>query len=99
MRIASITMIGQFPHGINLHVRNLRWALTDEDHIFIITLPQFIKEFNLINDKTITYIPFEACANTGFITFWREFPKIVKEYNINPEWFMFMEQDIWNWRF
>lgn len=94
MRIASITMIGQFPHGIDLHVSNLRWALTNEDHIYIVTLPQFIKKFNLINNKTTTYIPFEH-EGEGFIKFWKEFPKIIKEYKINPEWFLFMEQDIW----
>ena len=27
MRIASVTMIGQFPDGIDLHVRNLLWAV------------------------------------------------------------------------
>ena len=95
MRIASITMIGQFPHGIDLHVRNLRWALTNEDHIFIITLPEFIKEFNLKNDNLTTYIPFKHKENNNFINFWKEFPNLIKKYNINPEWFMLMEQDIW----
>ena len=88
-------MVGQFPHGINLHVRNLRWALTNDDHIFIITLPEIIKEFNLTNDKLTTYIPFKHNENSTFINFWKEFPNLIKEYSINPEWFMFMEQDIW----
>src|SRR5262249_40709221 len=30
-----------------------------------------------------------------FLPFWREFPKIVKDYGIDPQWFLFMEQDIW----
>ena len=95
MRIASITMVGQFPHGIDLHVRNLRWALTEDDHIFIITLPKIIEEFNLKNNKQTTYIPFNHKDNKSFINFWKEFPNLIKQYKIYPEWFMFMEQDIW----
>jgi hypothetical protein len=30
-----------------------------------------------------------------FVPFWREFPRIVRERGIDPEWFLFMEQDIW----
>lgn len=97
MRIASITMIGQFPDGIDIHVRNLKWALTEQDHIFIITLPKFIESFNLKNDSQVTYIPFcsKLTSGTGFIKFWAEFPKLIKEYQINPEWFLFIEEDIW----
>ena len=42
LRIASVTMVGQFPDGIDLHVRNLRWALTPADHIFIVTRPDIM---------------------------------------------------------
>lgn len=97
MRIASITMVGQFPDGIDIHVRNLKWALSKEDHIFIITLPSFIESFDLKNDEQVTYIPFniELISDTGFINFWKYFPEIIKEYKINPKWFLFMEEDIW----
>lgn len=97
MRIASITMVGQFPDGIDIHVRNLKWALSEDDHIFIITLPTFIESFGLKNDKQVTYIPFapQSVSEKGFINFWRDFPKIIKEYQINPDWFLFMEEDIW----
>jgi len=90
-------MIGQFPDGINIHVRNLKWALTEDDHIFIITLPSFIESLDLKNDKQVTYIPFHTQLNSekGFINFWKYFPKIIKEYKIYPEWFLFMEEDIW----
>ena len=95
MRIASITMIGQFPDGIDLHVRNLKWALTNQDHIFIITSSSFIERFNLKDDNQVTYIPFHLNSNVKFINFWNEFPVLIKRHNIKPEWFLFMEEDIW----
>lgn len=106
MRIASITMVGQFPEGIDIHVRNLKWALSEEDHIYIVTLPKIIKKFNLKNDKRVTFIPFSTrdpnafCIDTcvlgcGFINFWNEFEFLINKYKINPEWFLFMEEDIW----
>lgn len=95
MRIASFTMVGQFPDGINLHVRNLEWALTDQDHIYIVTLPEHIKQFNLINKEHVTFIPFVYKKKDPFVPFWANFPKILKKLNIDPEWFLFMEEDIW----
>lgn len=95
MRIASFTMIGQFPHGIDLHIRNLKWALNKEDSIFIVTLPEFIKTFKLKNDNQITYIPYMKSHSEGFINFWKYFPKILERLNIDPEWFLFMEEDIY----
>ena len=97
MRAASITMIGQFPDGIDIHVRNLKWALTEQDHIFIVTLPEFVEHFKLKSDERVTYIPFEPqiVSENGFINFWKDFPSIIKKYEIYPEWFLFMEEDIW----
>ena len=91
---ASITMIGQFPDGIDLHVRNLRWALSEKDHIYIVTNGLFIKKFNLLNDERVTYIDFRKCDDIQtFIPFWEEFPTIVREQRIDPQWFLSMEQD------
>lgn len=87
-------MIGQYPHGIDLHVRNLRWALNKEDKIFIVTLPEFISQFNLKDNDQVKYIPF-AHSGGSFIPFWESFPTILGKLNINPEWFLFMEEDIW----
>jgi hypothetical protein len=96
MRIASFTMVGQFPHGIDLHVRNLRWALSDEDHIFVVTFGAHIEERGLQGDDRTTYI---ACGRPQgprrAYPFWREFPRIVRDLGITPEWYLFMEQDIW----
>jgi hypothetical protein len=96
MRIASVTMIGQFPDGIDLHARNLRWALSEEDHIYIITTGSFIANYGLNSDARVTYIDFgEYRSIQPWLSFWDEFPRIVSEHGIDPEWFLFMEQDIW----
>jgi hypothetical protein len=96
MRTASVTMIGQFPDGIDMHARNLRWALSEQDHIYIVTTGSFIKNYNLQNDQRVTYIDFGERDNIQtFLPYWEEFPRIVRERGIDPEWFLFMEQDIW----
>jgi hypothetical protein len=96
MRIASITMIGQFPDGIDLHARNLRWALSETDHICIVTRGSFIEDYDLRSDDRITYIDFSKCNDIReFLPFWKEFPRVISDNHIDPEWFLFMEQDIW----
>ena len=103
MTIASVTMVGQFPDGIDLHVRNLKWFLNTTDyHIYIITIPN-VRERIDIEDSKVTFIVKptprdefeESSTNPGFVTFWKWFPAIIKHYNIDPEWFLFMEQDLW----
>jgi hypothetical protein len=102
MHIASITMIGQFPDGIDLHLRNLKWFLNATDyHIYIITVPSVLEQINVRDDK-VTFITrptpeddFSQNPKTGFVNFWKWFPAIVKHYKIRPEWFLFMEQDLW----
>ena len=102
MQIASITMIGQFPDGIDLHVRNLKWFLNATDyHIYIITLPSMLERINVRDDK-VTFITrptpedvFTQNPQTGFVQFWSWFPTMVKHYKINPEWFLFMQLDLW----
>lgn len=102
MDIASITMVGQFPDGIDLHVRNLKWFLSNTDyHIYIITLPTVLEKINVKDDK-VTFITkptpgddFIADSEKGFVSFWKWFPAIVKNYKIAPEWFLLMQQDFW----
>lgn len=91
--IASITMVGQFPDGIDFHVRNLQWALNKDDHSYIITTSKIIEDQNLKNSKNLTFINFDS-NEKSFINFWGSFADIVKEYKIKPNWFLFMEQDI-----
>jgi hypothetical protein len=96
MRIASVTMVGQFPDATNLHVRNLRWALSEQDHVFIVTTRALIRDFNLRNDARSTYIAHgEHDDILKWFAFWKEFPRITRDHGIDPEWFLFMEQDIW----
>ena len=96
VRIASVTMLGHFPDGISLHARNLKSALSQEDHHYIVTSSRFISKYKLENDNRVTYIDFGECDNTRtFIPFWKEFPRLIRQYEIEPEWFLFMEQDIW----
>jgi hypothetical protein len=103
MKIASITMVGHFPDGIDLHVRNLKWFLREIDyHIYVVTSPKRLAQINVQDDK-VTFISkptaeddfVESRENPGFVNFWKWFPAIIKHYNINPEWFLFMEQDLW----
>lgn len=94
MRIAAVTMVGQFPEGIAPHVRNLLWVLSPEDHIYVVTLPGIIESQKLASGKRVTYIPFD-CQKEGWINFWGNLNRFVKAYSIKPEWFLFMETDIW----
>ncbi len=97
MRIASITMVGQFPHGIELHLRNLRWALTPDDHSYIFTLPQHAAAQGLTSDARVTCIAHQPAQTNprGMVNFWREFPELIDRHRIEPEWFLLMQQDIW----
>ena len=75
----------------------MKWALSEKKTIFcVVTRGSFIETYGLRNDDRVTYIDFGKCDNLHtFVPFWQEFPRIVKEQVIDPEWFLFMEQDIW----
>jgi hypothetical protein len=89
-------MVGQFPHGIDLHVRNLQWALSEDDHSYIVTPGSFIKDFNLRNSDRVTFIPFgERHDIRTWLPFWAEFPNILRGHGIDAPWVLLMEQDIW----
>jgi hypothetical protein len=103
MTIASITMVGHFPDGVDLHVRNLKWFLGATDyHIYIVTSPRRLEQIDVRDDK-VTFIVrptpeddfVESPHNPGFVNFWKWFPAIIKHYHITPEWFLLMEQDLW----
>jgi hypothetical protein len=80
-------MIGQFPHGIDIHVRNLKWALGQDNHIFIVTTSEIIEKFQLTSDECVTFLS-SACQKStdGFLNFWAEFPCLVENIlkEINP---------------
>jgi hypothetical protein len=95
-------MVGHFPDGVELHVRNLKWFLADTDyHIYVVSLPGLREQMD-INDERLTIITqptpqhaFIVNRETGFVNFWKWFPAIIHYYSIRPEWFLFMEQDLW----
>jgi hypothetical protein len=101
-KIASITMIASFPDGIELHIKNLKWFFTSTDyHIYIVTLPKMLKQGDASYER-VSFITrptpqedFVENPTTGFVNFWKWFPAIIDHYNINPEWFLLMEQDLW----
>lgn len=93
-KIATITAVGQFPNGMPLHIRNLKWFLSGLDyHIYILTRHNFH-----IDDPRVTVINrpnsvSEFTPSSGFINFYTWLGDIVKK--IHADWFLFMEQDIW----
>ena len=100
-KIASVTMVGHFPHGLDLHVRNLKWFLEATDyHIYIITLPRVLEHIDISSERVSLITrptPHDAFTENaaGFVNFWRWFPAIIEHYQIDPEWFLLMEQDLW----
>lgn len=87
-------MVGQFPHGIAPHVRNLQWALSPDDHIFIVTLNQHIREFGLKNSNRVTYTGLEITPDC-FVHFWEWFGRLLRLWNVQPSHFLLMEEDIY----
>src|ERR1041384_3686122 len=91
MRIASITMIGHFPDGVDLHVRNLKWFLHGTDyHIYIVTSPKWLNQIDRRDDKVTVIVKptpgdefVDSAQNPGFINFWKWFPAIIQHYRID----------------
>jgi hypothetical protein len=101
-KIASITVFTHFPHGVDLHLRNLKWFLGSIDYqIYIVTLPKVLEQIKTTRDR-VSFITkptpgddFTANPQTGYVNFWKWFPAIIQHYNIKPDWFLLMEQDLW----
>lgn len=96
-RIAAITMVGQFPDGIPSHVRNLRWALGPDDRGYVFTQPPNLPAADGVADDRVACVACEPAYTNprGMVNFWREFPALLDRYGIAPEWYLFMQQDIW----
>lgn len=91
-QIATITMVGQWPDGIPLHIDNLRWALSSYKHkSYIVCLPA-IKEKYYEEYPDVVFIESHHKNTNQFMNFWKDFPRIAK--NIDCEYFLLMEQDI-----
>ena len=101
-KIASITVVAHFPHGVDLHVRNLKWFLHGSDyHIYIVTLPRVLEQIKTRTEQ-VSFITkptprddFAENPKTGFVNFWKWFPAMIEHYDIDPEWYLLMEQDLW----
>src|SRR5438045_9687872 len=101
MQIASITMIGQFPDGIDLHVRSLKRIFNATDyHIYIITSLEALEKINIKDDR-LTFITkptpkgeFTTHPQTGFVNFCMCLPAILKPDKISPAWILSMQRDV-----
>lgn len=75
MRIASVFIVGQHPKGLDLHVRNLRWAIDRPHQIYVLTFREwgFDKSaypdvnFIEINHPAMTYYNFWGKTIPDFI--------------------------------
>lgn len=93
MKIASISCIARHPKGLNLHIRNLRWALQKLNYqIYIFTQ----KCWNLEKSKYPDVIFIETDGEPlEFKHFWSEnIPDYIVE-NCHEDLFLFIEQDQW----
>lgn len=93
-QIVTITMVGQWPHGLPLHLNNMKWALGRFVHeSFIVTTNEIKEEY----EKQFPWVKFIGVSQkgSGFIKFWEMFPHLVRQHKIDGEFFLLMEQDIW----
>src|ERR1051326_59061 len=89
--IASITAFTHFPHGVDLHVRNLKWFLGSIDYqIYIVTLPKVLEQIKTTRDR-VSFITkptpgddFTANPQTGYVNFWKWFPAIHSPLQYKP---------------
>lgn len=91
-QIVTVTMVGQWPHGLPIHLNNLKWALGNFVHeSYVVTTNEIKAEY----EKQFPHVHFISVPHkNGFIKFWDMFPKIVEEHKIDADFFLLMEQDI-----
>jgi hypothetical protein len=91
-QIVTITMVGQWHHGLPLHLGNMKWALGQFVHeSYVVTTNEIKRTY----EKLFPKVHFIGVPNKGgFIKFWDMFPSIVKEHKIDADFFLLMEQDI-----
>jgi hypothetical protein len=89
MRITTITTVGQHSKGLDIHLRNLRWALGD--HKIVV---QTFKSHQIKTDvPNVEIIEHEADTKKWYY-FWDHTHEIIKRYAPETDWFLLMEQDI-----
>lgn len=93
MKVASISVVAQHPRGLDMHVRNLRWALEGTNNqIYIFTQKKW--NFNKKLYPDVRFIEANSDDPMKYHPFWRhEIPNAICTL-INEEMLLFSEQDI-----
>ena len=93
-QIVTVTMVGHWPSGLPLHIKNLSWALAAFTHeTYVVTTPEIKAAYEGMLPN-VHFIEFDSKGAT-WIPFWKAFPEIVREYRIDGDFFLLMELDIW----
>jgi hypothetical protein len=93
MNVTAITTIARFTGGIDLYLRNLKWALSGTKYKIIIQT--FTAHKHLFQDIDLTNIEFVFSNEDSnkFYFFWNMIGNVLKS-NLNSDVFLFTEQDI-----
>jgi hypothetical protein len=94
MNVTAITTIAGFTGGIDLYLRNLRWALMGTNYRIIIqTFAEHKKLFDNINLSNIDFV-FSNQDPKNFYYFWNMIDGVLEANLDNTDVFLFTEQDI-----
>lgn len=92
--IVSVTMVGHWPSGLPLQIRNLTWALAAFTHeIYVVSTPEIKAAYEGMLPSA-RFIEFDGKGAT-WIPFWKAFPEIVRDRRIDADFFLLTELDIW----
>lgn len=86
MKIKAITTIGQHSKGVDLHLRNLRWALGEGSEIIV----QHFAFHNMPLMEDVRFIPADSDPSQ-FYFFWDNASSFLYD---DSDFFLFTEQDI-----
>lgn len=79
MRIASIFIVGQHPKGLDLHLRNLRWALNRPHTIYVLTFREW--NFDKSDYPDVKFLEIDRPA-MEYYNFWGEtIPDFIRSLN------------------
>lgn len=97
MKVASLSVIAQFPQVLDLHVRNLRWALAGSDHhIYVFTFANWNFDKARYPDVTFLETPVEDPYDHHH--FWRcEIPAFLGS-EVKEDMLSFTEADMFYYR-
>jgi len=87
-------MVGHWPSGLPLHIKNLSWALAAFTHEIYVVATREIKVAYEGMFPNVRFIEFNGKGG-NWILFWEAFPEIVRERRIDGDFFLLTELDIW----